>query len=331
MASTDQGPRRVMQNLPVPSDPPSLSPEPKVTVFAPNPVLGITIESRGSGGDDIHLHSGGQGVWLTRMAAELGADPVLCGFIGGEAGDLLRPLLARLPGELRLVETGGSSGCYVIDRRQGERRLVSHSLSPPPSRHELDDLFAATCATALHSRVLAVCNPYPGDTLPLDIYGGLVTDVRANGVPVIVDLSSPRLESALEGEPDLVKLNDWELAEFVSSPVSGPGELRAAAERVRERGAQTVVVTRAGEPALVLRGDDAWWLVSPRFERGGREGCGDSMMGGIASAYARGLRLEDALILGGAAGAVNFLRHGLGTGSRPTVDEMTDRVSLEPV
>jgi 1-phosphofructokinase len=264
------------------------------------------------------------------MAAELGAEPTLCGFAGGETGDLLRPLLEGIPGERRLIDTSGSSGCYVVDRRDGERRFVSHSLSPPPSRHELDDLFAATCTAALHSRVLAVCNPYPGDTLPLDVYGSLVTDVRANGVPVIVDLSSPRLEAALEGGPDLVKVNDWELAEFVSGSVSEPQELRAAAQRVLDRGADTVVVTRAGDPAFVLRGDGAWWLVPPRFERGAREGCGDSMMGGIASAYARGLGWEETLVVGAAAGAVNFLRHGLGTGSKPTVEEMVDRVKLEP-
>jgi len=303
----------------------------RVAVFAPNPVLGVTIEARGSSGDDIHVHPGGQGVWLTRMASELGAGPVLCGLCGGETGAVLRPLLEALPGERRLVETAGASGCYVVDRREGERRLVSSSFSPPPSRHELDDLFAVTCTAALDARVLAVCNPYPGDVLPLEVYGKLVSDVRDNGVPVIVDLSSPRLDSALEGSPDLVKLNDWELAEFVSGPVSEPEQLRAAAERIRARGAGTVLVTRAGDPALVLNDEGAWELVPPRFERGSREGCGDSMMGGIAAGLAAGLGWQETLVLGAAAGAVNFLRHGLGTGSRETVREIAARVELRPL
>lgn len=302
-----------------------------VAVLAPNPLLGVTIEARGSDGDDVHIHPGGQGVWLTRMAGELGAEPVLCGLLGGETGAVLRPLLEELPGERRMVEAGGASGCYVIDRRSGERQLVGQSLAPTPSRHELDDLFAVTCTAALHSRVLAVCNPYPGDSLPLEMYGNLVSDVRRNGVPVIVDLSTPRLDGALTGAPDLVKVNDWELAELVSGPVSEPAELRAAAEWLRERGAGTVVVTRGGEPALVLGVEGAWELVPPRFDRGAREGCGDSMMGGIAAGYARGLGLEDSLVLGAAAGAVNFLRHGLGTGSRQTVEEMTERIVLRPL
>lgn len=300
----------------------------RVAVFAPNPILGVTVETRGSDGDDIHLHPAGQGVWLTRMAGELGGHPVLCGFIGGEVGAVLQPLLEQLPGELRLVETGGANGCYVIDRRQGERRLVAQSISPPPSRHELDDLFAATCTAALDSSVLAVCNPFAADPLPLELYGNLVSDVRENGVPVIVDLSSPRLDSALEGRPELVKLNDWELGEFVSGPVSEPSQLRAAAERLRDGGAGIVLVTRGADPAFILNGDEAWELVPPRFERGSREGCGDSMMGGVAAAYAAGREWREALVLGASAGAVNFLRHGLGTGSRATVEEIAERVEL---
>ena len=314
-----------------------MAPEPerrgaaRVAVFAPNPLLGVTIEARGpEGEDDIHLHPGGQGVWLTRMCGELGADPTLCGFVGGESGRVLEPLLDDLPGERRLVRTDGASGCYVIDRRSGERRLVSEAIAPAPTRHELDDLFAATCTAALHSRVLAVCNPYPGDPLPVEVYGNLVSDVRENGVPVIVDLSSPRLESALTGAPDLVKLNDWELAEFTGGPVSEPDQMLVAAKRLRESGAGIVVVTRGGDPALVLLEDEVLKLVPPRFDRGSREGCGDSMMGGIAAAHAAGQEWREALVVGAAAGAVNFLRHGLGTGSRQTVEEIAAKVELRP-
>ena len=82
--------------------------DPRVTVFGPHPILGITIERRGEDEDDIHLHAGGQGVWVARMAGEIGAYPILCGFAGGETGELLRPLLDELPGEMRLVETAAA-------------------------------------------------------------------------------------------------------------------------------------------------------------------------------------------------------------------------------
>ena len=302
---------------------------PRITVFGPHPVLTVTVERRGTG-DDIHLHPGGQGVWVSRMAAELGVHPVLCGFVGGESGAVLRPLLEALPGERRLVSCAAESGCLVADRRDGERRFVAARVAEPPARHELDDLVSITCAAALGSRALVVCNPFPGDSLPLDIYGMLVGDVRDNGVPVVVDLSSPRLDSALEGHPDVVKLNDWELAEFVCDSVEGMARRRRAAERLLERGAGAVIVTRGPDPALVLRGDEAWELVPPRFERGQREGCGDTMTGALAAGLARGLPWEEVLVLGAAAGAANFLRHGLGTGERAVVEELCERVELRP-
>lgn len=303
----------------------------KVAVFGPHPMLSITIESLpGEAGDDIHLHAAGQGVWVARMAAELGAEPVLCGFIGGETGTVLRPLLERLPIELRLIETAATPGCYLHDRRSGERVPVAQSVATAPSRHEIDELFSGTVAAALDSSVLALCGPFPGEALPLEIYGSLVADVKANGVPVVVDLSPPRLDSALEGGPDLVKINDWELARYIEGPVDTAERMRAAAQRLLDAGAGAAIITRAGEPAMVLRGEEAWELVPPSFERGSREGCGDSMMGALAACIAAGLEWEETLRISAAAGAANFLRHGLGSGSREVVEDLARRVELRP-
>ncbi len=267
---------------------------------------------------------------MARAAGELGGEPVLCGLSGGETGSVLQPLLERLPGERRFVHTDSSTGCLVFDRRGGQRVLVSAMAAEPPSRHELDDLFSLTCAAGLDSAVLVICNPYPADGWPLDVYANLAADVGANGTPVLVDLSSPRLDSALEGRPHLVKINDWELAEFVCGPVDGPERLLAAASQLRERGAANVIITRGDQPALVLYGDEASWLVPPRFDRGSREGCGDTMMGALAAGIALGHPWEETLITAAAAGAVNFLRHGLGTGARPVIDEIAAQVELRP-
>jgi 1-phosphofructokinase len=303
-------------------------PSRRIAVFGPSPMLSVTIEARGEGRDDVHCHPAGQGVWLIRMAGELGAWPVLCSLIGGETGTVLEPLLERLPGERRLVRSESASGCYVTDRRSGERVVLAQSYVEPPSRHEADELVAATTAAALECDVLAICNPYPGDAMPLDVYGDLVANARSAGVRVIADLSSPRIEPTAAAGPELVKLNDWELAAYVVGPVDTPERLREAAERLRALGARNVLVTRAGDPALALLGEEAWELVPPKLEAGSREGCGDTMMGAIAAGLASGRELPDALILGAAAGAVNFLHHGLGTGSRREVDELAREVEL---
>jgi 1-phosphofructokinase len=307
------------------------SPVPRVAVFAPHPLLTVTLEREGPGREQVHFHAGGQGVWVARMVARMGAEPVLCGFLGGESGALLGALLQRLVGEPRLVETASASGCYVTDRRSGERELLTCTLSDPPSRHELDELFSITCAEAIADGWLVVTNPMPGDALPLGIYGDLVADARAAGCRTLVDLSTPRLDGALLGRPDLVKLNDWELAEFVSGPVSEPSQLRAAAQRLCKEGAGAVIVTRGERPALVLAGERAWQLTPPLLQHGFREGCGDAMMGALVAIWAQGESFEQALKVGAAAGAANFLRHGLGSASREVVERLVDSVVLEPL
>lgn len=300
----------------------------RIAVFAPSTILSVTIERRGDEREDVHLHPAGQGVWLIRMAGELGARPVLCSFVGGETGTLLETLLELLPGERRLVLSAEPSGCYVTDRRSGERKLVAQAFGDPVSRHEADELVAATTAVARECDLLAICNPYPGDAVPLEVYGSLVANAHRAGVRVIADLSSPRVERTAKAGADLVKLNDWELAAFVRGPVDTPERLRGAAERLLELGARNVLVTRGGDPALALLEGQAWELIPPRLDAGSREGCGDTMMGAIAAALSAGAGLEDAIVIGAGAGAVNFLRHGLGTGSRREVEELAREVEL---
>ena len=301
-----------------------------MAVFGPHPLLSVAVEPRaGAGGDDIHLHAAGQGVWVSRSLATVGGEPVLCAFTGAEVGSVLAPLLERLPGELRAVQTSGPSGCYVVDRREGERRVLAHGWSAPPSRHEVDELFSTTTSAALSASALVVCNPYPADALPLEVYRDLVADARAAGVPVYVDLSPPRLDSALEGGPDLVKLNDWELASWVVGPVEPDSLLRSTSERLLERGARAALVTRGEKPALYVEGDRALWVRPPVFENGHREGCGDAMMGAMAAELARGGTMDRALIVGAAAGAATFLRHGLATGTSEVIEELAARVQLE--
>jgi 1-phosphofructokinase len=306
---------------------PRVSQGPQVTVFGPHPLLEVTIERRGSS-DDVHLHPAGQGVWVARMAGELGAQPVLCGFIGGETGKVLQPLLAELPGIQRLVGTAASSGSYVMDRRSGEREPIAFAWSAAPTRHEMDDLFSLTTTSALAGEVLVLAGPVPPEALPVEIYERLVADARAGNTRTIVDLSPPRLNSALAGEPDVVKVNDWQLAEFLGRGFYGDDGLRAGAQELLAAGARCAIVTRGGDPAFVATPERTWQLTPPRFEEGAPEGSGDSMVGAMAAMLAQGLPLEEALRWGAAAGAANFLRHGLGTGSRTVVEDLLPRVEL---
>jgi 1-phosphofructokinase len=96
-----------------------------VFVFEPAPLLTVTIEHlRGENDPEIHLHAGGQGVWIARMVAALGGQPLLVGPFG-ESGDVIASLLRREPFEVRATLMTGENGVYVHDRRSGNRARLA--------------------------------------------------------------------------------------------------------------------------------------------------------------------------------------------------------------
>ena len=100
-------------------------------VFAPDPLLTVTIEAA-SEGDEIHLHAGGQGYWVARMISALGVPVSLCGPFGGEAGHVARSIIEKEEGVLlQVIETKGGNGAYVHDRRGGDRVSRSAGAAGP--------------------------------------------------------------------------------------------------------------------------------------------------------------------------------------------------------
>jgi hypothetical protein len=163
--------------------------------------------------------------------------------MGGETGATLTPLLDALPGERRIVGTSGSSGSYVVDRRTGERRILAISYRPAPQRHEVDDLVAATCASALQSSVLVMCNPFPAEGLPDAVCETVVANVRPPASRW--SLTFPRLDSTTRSPV----VRTWSSSTTGSLPSTGLGTGRRAAVQelsrsvavrpVRTVGAQT--------------------------------------------------------------------------------------------
>ena len=302
----------------------------RVVVLAPSPQLTITAEEL-DGAPDIHLHSGGQGVWQARMIGSLGVTAVLCGTVGGETGRVLRPLLDEPGVELHLLEVSGRNGAYLHDRREGNRHEVMEMPADPLHRHELDDLYEMTLVQALACGIAVLGGPSGDEVVPHSMYRRFTEDLTANGCQVLVDLSGDRLSAALEGGPSVVKVSHEEL---ITDDRAGGDELTdlvAAAREIAKHGPHTVVVSRAAEPALALVDGELFTLHVPELQPVDPRGAGDSMTAGVAAALACGESMADALRLGGAAGAMNVTRHGLGTGSGAAIRAMADRVELRPI
>ncbi len=307
----------------------------RVVVLAPTPLVTVTIESSG-GDDEIHFHPGGQGVWIARLAASLGAEVVLCATFGGESGAVVRALLEPWGISVRAVPTAGWNGGYIHDRRSGEREPVAEMVGSDCSRHEIDDLYGATLVAGLEADVVVLGGPElprfsrdpTPETFPLEVYTRLARDLRSNGIMTIADLSGPTLAAALEGGLNFVKVSDEELrlhGDIADRSICAVWE---AVDELRERGAVSVVVTRAEQPTFALLDGAHYEVHAPIVEPVDSRGAGDAVTAGVAVALAQGRPLVEAVRFGTAAGTLNVARHGLASGSRPEIERLAPHVQV---
>ena len=304
---------------------------PVITVFDPFPVLTVTIEDRDEE-DEIHLHAGGQGLWIGRMAVSLGASVRLVSARGGESGAVLARLIGDEGIEDRGVATTSDSAVYVHDRRSGGREELAEVRPAPLPRHELDALYEQALIEACDADVFVLAGPRPGTSLPEGTYERLAADVGVMQPQIVADLCGDALREALAADTvQVLKLSDEEL--FASDLASGDalGDVLAGIDRLHEAGARNVVVTRGAEPTIAFVDGALVEVVAPRFTPHDKRGGGDSMTAALAVGLARGDSLNEGLRLGAAAGALNVTRRGLASVQPDHVARLTERVTLRPV
>jgi 1-phosphofructokinase len=301
---------------------------PSVAVVAPALSVSVAIERRPGGGLEVHFHAGGQGFWVARLVARLGVSVCLCAPLGGEPGQVLRGLIESEGVTPTPVAAREPNAVGISDRREGEPASIAETPAPPLSRHELDDLFGCALAAGLDATVVVLTGtPEPG-LVPADLYRRLALDLRANGVRVVADLSGDPLRAALEGGVDLLKVSHEELVADGYADGEDEASLRRGIERLRGAGAEAVLVSRGGEPALAHTGERLLEISPPQVEPLNHRGGGDSMTAAAAAALAAGDDLEHALRVAAAAGALNVTRQGLGTGDRRSIERLTAHVGL---
>jgi 1-phosphofructokinase len=302
-----------------------------IAVLSPSVNVSITIET-GTVADEIHVHAGGQGIWVARMLRQLDHQPRVCAPIGGESGRTLLGLVGAWGIQLRAVETIADTPAYVHDRRGGERVELARSRPPELQRHEVDEFYNRFLQLALAAGRCVVTGPASEGVVPDEVYGRLGSDLAAADVEVVADLHGDQLERFLDGGPirvlkvsavDLVA--DGRLSEDDASGQEAGPAIAELARRLRERGVETVVISRGGEPTLAWAPDGAYAVTGPALDVVDGRGSGDSMTAALAASVADGLEVVPALARAWAAGAANVTRRGLGSGIPGLITELTER------
>lgn len=310
-----------------------MSPEPWLCVVAPTSILMVEIEpAQGQTTEneaEVHVHPGGQGLWVASMAKALGARVSVCGPFGGETGTILQLLAGKDGAEVRTIPYAGGNSTLIHDRRSGEREEIAVMPAHPLRRHETDELFGAALVSGTEADVCVLTGAQPAHVLAPGFFGRLTHDLRVGGSQVVADLSGEAALAVAAQAPTLLKMSHGEVIEVELAADAKVSSLRGAAQELIDRGVTTMVISRADEPTLVVSEEGSWLAHTPPLSPVDHRGAGDSMTAGIAVALGRGEPVLDAVRLGAAAGALNVTRRGLGTGRRTEIERFAAQVRIE--
>ena len=157
--------------------------------------------------------------------------------------------------------------------------------------------------------------------LPQDTYQQILTRLKGKGVRTAVDATGQLLMNVLPYRPFLIKPNHHELAELLGRELYGDQEIAGAARVLQQKGARNVLVSMAGEGALLLDEEGRVHRIgTPQGRVVNSVGAGDSMLAGFMAGYLDSGCYDHALRLGTACGSATAFC--LGLAQRPQIEQM---------
>jgi ribokinase len=245
------------------------------------------------GGDRQEL-PGGKGANQAVAAARLGAAVALVARVGADAaGERLRDGLVAEGVDVAHVVTDADAptgmALIAVDGAGENTIVVSPGANARVGAGDVDaarEVLAAAPVTLLQHEV-------PGDAVAAAI-------AAAGGTVVL----NPAPARALVAAVDVLVPNRGEL-EALAGRGGDPVELARGLERAR-----AVVVTLGAEGAVVVQGERAERIASPRVQAVDTTGAGDAFCGALAQALADGATLVEAARWAVRAAAVSVTRVG---------------------
>ena len=124
------------------------------------------------------------------------------------------------------------------------------------------------------------------NTLPNDMYEQIMQRLEGRGVRIVVDAEKDLMTRVLKYRPFLVKPNHLELGGIFGVSLVSQAEVLPYAERLQSMGARNVLVSMAGEGAVLLsESGEVFRAPAPKGALVNSVGAGDSMVAGFLAGW----------------------------------------------
>ncbi|HEL1119869.1 1-phosphofructokinase [Streptococcus equi] len=242
--------------------------------------------------------AGGKGINVSRILQRLGIDNTATGFLGGFTGRFIKESLAAESIHTDFVTVDQDTRINVKIKSAEETEI--NGLGPVISKQQLDHL-KAILANVSAKDIVVFAGSAPS-SLGNDVYKDLIPLVRQAGAQVVCDFEGQTLLDSLAYHPLLVKPNNHELEAIFNVSLNGLDDVEIYARKVLDMGAQHVIVSMAGDGALLVTQEAAYFAKPIKGQVKNSVGAGDSMVAGFTGAFVKSHSPLEALKWGVACG-----------------------------
>lgn len=257
------------------------------------------------------MYPGGKGINVSMVLKNLGFDNVALGFEAGFTGKEI----------IRLVSEAGVSHDFIHVDKGISRINVKIRSDKESEINGQGPLIEDSHINELYNKldklkkgdILVLAGSIPG-VMPDSMYMDIMKYLSGRDIKVIVDATKDLLVNVLEYGPFLIKPNNHELGEIFGVELNTRDEVVKYAQMLQDKGAVNVLVSMAGEGAVLVTEDGSVFKApAPKGKVKNSVGAGDSMVAGFIAGYLTSGDYKEAFKMGVCTGSASAFSDKLAT------------------
>lgn len=261
--------------------------------------------------DTEQIFAGGKGINVSRVLTDFGVANTAMGFTAGFTGAEVERLCKESGIKTDFIRLKEGMTRINVKIKSDEETEINGAGSDVPLE-AIDELIKRLDALC-EGDILVLAGSVPR-SVPHTIYGDIAASVKSRGVKVVCDAEGKLLLNVLTHRPFLVKPNHHELGAIFDAEIHSRSEAAKYAVKLREMGARNVLVSLAGEGAvLACENGEVYESAAPKGSVINSAGAGDSMTAGFIAAYLKDCDFEYAFKTGICAGSACAFSDGTAT------------------
>jgi 1-phosphofructokinase len=267
--------------------------------------------------------AGGKGINVSRILQRLDVDNTATGFIGGFTGRFVADSLVAEGIKTDFVEVSEDTRINVKIKAGEETEI--NGAGPKISDEKLEEL--KSILAGLSSEDTVVFAGSAPSSLGNQVYNTLIPIAKKAGAEVVCDFEGQTLLDSLNYQPLLVKPNNHELADIFGVELNGLADIEKYAREILAKGAKNVIISMAGDGALLVTPEAAYFAKPIKGTVKNSVGAGDSMVAGFTGEYVKSGDPVEALKWGVACGTATTFSDDLATAE--FIKETYQKVEVE--